>query len=128
MVPSGGFPVAPFFRHAHGLAREPSLPRELASEVVSSKSPIHAGMEVVVGGQRFGRIVEVLIRGRVRYLHVARYALGHDELYLPTGMIEVIGRDFVSLHARPEDLAASIWHKPPSEEPREEDDPLGRAA
>lgn len=124
MTPSGGFPVAPFFRHLHGQPRETSLPSALAPDSQPTAGPIHPGMEVLAGRERIGRVVEVVVRGAVRYLRVERYGLGHDELYLPTGMIEVIGRDFVSLHARPADLAASVWHELPSEG----SDDLSRAA
>lgn len=130
MTANGGFPVAPSFRHLHGVTRESTLPRRQPSIVGPSGTLIHVGMDVIAGGKRIGRIAEVLTRGAVRYLRVLRYGLGDDELFFPTGMVQVIGRDFVALYARPEDLVGSAWHEAPSdsEEIMERDESLSRAA
>lgn len=64
-------------------------------------------MEVVAEGTRIGRIVNVLEKDGERYLRVETYGVGGTDLYLPTGMIEVIGKNFVSLYVRPSDLVDS---------------------
>lgn len=112
----GGFPSAPSFRHAHGQVRRSKLPTLLGERSEPSGALIHPGMEVIGGGQPIGRVVDLLTGAGIKYLRVIRHGpLGSDEFYLPVSLVQVIGRDFVSVHLRPADLFAGVWHVPPHE-------------
>ena len=115
MVRVAGFPVAPFFHHAHGLSQHPALPI-LEPEPVAKSPLIHPDMEVMAGDRRIGKITALLTLGDVRYLQIRPYGLSEDSLYVPVSAIQVVGEHFVAIWARPEELLSDIWHRLPDTE------------
>jgi hypothetical protein len=86
-----------------------------------------AGQKVIAGnGEEIGEVLGLVSPAAMPHLHVKRYGIGEDEIYVPTiAVSQVIGqRVYLSLNAL--DLVAEAWHELPASSgpgPQDSDEP-----
>ena len=76
---------------------------------------LSVGQEVVAGEEAVGELVEVLHHDGAIYLHVRRYGVGLDDLYIPSAAIHQVVANHVYLDIEPATLVGRAWHLKPGE-------------
>ena len=74
---------------------------------------LRSGQHVVAGHEAIGELIGVLVHEGEHYLHVLRFGLGLDELYIPAVAVERAAGDHVYLRVNALDLVGQAWHQPP---------------
>jgi hypothetical protein len=76
---------------------------------------LRPGQEILAGDEAIGELVDTIIYGDVKYLHVRRYGGGHDELYIPSIAVERVVPRHIYLNLAAEELLSQPWHERPGQ-------------
>lgn len=75
--------------------------------------PFTVGQEVVAGEEAIGELIGTLHQHDVVYLHVRRYGLGLDDLYIPSIAVRRVVPGHIYLDLNAEALLGQSWHVRP---------------
>ena len=78
--------------------------------MIGQSTELKPGQEIVAEHEAIGELIGLLDHEDVTYLHVRRYGMGKDELYIPTVAIKRVVPGHVYLDVAPETLLAQPWH------------------
>jgi hypothetical protein len=68
------------------------------------------GQEVLAGNEAIGELVETLHCDDVEYLHVRRFGMGLDDLYIPSIAVRQVVPKHVYLDLDADALVGQSWH------------------
>jgi hypothetical protein len=81
--------------------------------MVDQFAELKPGQEVIAEDEAIGELLGTVVHEDVTYLHVRRYGVGEDELYIPSIAVKRVVPKHIYLNLGPETLLAQPWHTPP---------------